>query len=190
MDIETRAMADGDVGVDYAWQYQLQRLLEATPLATSLEEALEPLRPLLGEGELEILLAVIAGKGDEWRTLLQAPDGFALPDSYRLDLALAIHIYTLENPGVYRVVNREMFNPDRWQPGAEGGVSEALRACLPYIKMLDSALVALPEAYVFRDQVFRGVKFVYPSLQNHDPVWVRARPRAQACVHMPIRGAL
>ena len=62
--------------------------------------------------------------------------------SYPVDYAIAIHVYTLEDPSVYRVVNRAMFNPNRRQ--GIGGVSAELRACLPYIKFLDAALAALP----------------------------------------------
>jgi hypothetical protein len=63
-----------------------------------------------------------------------------------------------------------MFNSDRRKPGMSGGVSDGLRACLPYIRFLVHALKALPEKYVFRGEVRRGVKHAYPSPEDHDPV--------------------
>lgn len=168
-DIETLAAADGSVGVDHAWKVILKRQLDATPLTTSLEEALQPLFHLLGADDANILMEVIEGKREEWSTVLYEPQFFGLPPSYRLDFAVAIYVYTLENPGVYRVINREMFNHERLLPGAAGGISDGLRVCMPYIKFLDSALEALPDAYVYRGQVCRGVKFVYPSPAQHNP---------------------
>ena len=70
------------------------------------------------------------------------PEGrFRLPTSYPVDYAVAIHIYTLEDPRVYAVVNDAMFNPSRRKPGASSQISAELRACLPFIKFLDAALL-------------------------------------------------
>ena len=92
-----------------------------------------------------------------------------MPASYPLDFAIAIHIYTLEDPRVYAVVNEAMFNPARREPGAPCNVSAELRACMPFVKYLDTALAALPAEYVFAGEVRRGVKWVYPSPARHDP---------------------
>ena len=97
MDNETQASADGCVGVDHAWRATVTKLLRETQLADSLEDALRPLFCLLDEDadDSEVLLAVIDGKREEWRAELYDPQGFALPPSYRLDFAVAIHVYTL-----------------------------------------------------------------------------------------------
>jgi hypothetical protein len=64
-----------------------------------------------------------------------------------------------------------MFDPSRRLKGAAPGadLSPALRACAPYIKLLDEALVQLPAGFVFRGRVQRGVKWVYPRPDTHDP---------------------
>ena len=85
--------------------------------------------------------------------------------------ALAIYAYTLEDPAIYRVINRVMFDPARRLKGAAPGndLSPALLACAPYIKLLDEALARLPAAFVFRGRVQRGVKWVYPRPEAHGP---------------------
>jgi hypothetical protein len=86
-----------------------------------------------------------------------------------LDFAIAIYVYTLSDPAVYAVINAEMFNEGRRKPGAISGISSSLRACLPFIKFLDSALAKLPESYIFQGEVRRGTKWVYSSPTKHDP---------------------
>ena len=85
--------------------------------------------------------------------------------------ALAIYVYTLDDPMIYSVINRVMFDPARGVKGAAHGndLSPGLLACAPYIKLLDEALARLPAAFVFRGRVQRGVKWVYPRPDAHDP---------------------
>ena len=148
--------ADGSTGVDHLWKRKLGKLLSETPLAASLLEAVQPLNHL--GIDLEDLEAVIEGKCEEWALLLySASGGFRLPASYRVDFAVAIYVYTLEEPRVYGVVNLAMFNPTRRLPGAGGGISTELRACMPFVKYLDAALEALPPAYHFAGQVRRAM---------------------------------
>ena len=40
---------------------------------------------------------------------------------------------------------------------------------MPYIKFLDTALSRLPASFIFQGRVQRGVKWVYPSPDQHDP---------------------
>jgi len=159
---------DGAIGVDHVWLRRLQRALDETKCPASLDDAL---RPLMAHFPDEIdagdLQAAVDGQRELWRLrLYSATGGFQLPPSYRLDWAVAIYVYTLSDPKVFRVVNREMFNPERRK---NGGVSAGLRACLPYIRFLTAALKALPARYVFRGQVRRGVKHVFPTIADHDP---------------------
>merc|ERR1719473_374658 len=106
-----------------------------------------------------------------------------LTDDY-LRFAVAINLYTREDAivaahampdgrtaALYKFVNLTMRVPERQQLGAPGGVSANLERCLPYIKLLDEALRTLPDRFVVTaGQVHRGVKYVYPSPQDHDPV--------------------
>eukprot|EP01047_Picozoa_sp_COSAG01_P042109 COSAG01_NODE_3658_length_5818_cov_3.227138_2_plen_131_part_00 len=69
-----------------------------------------------------------------------------------------------------------MHAPDR--EVGPGGISSRLRACLPFIKFLDTALETLPPQFHFKGRVNRGVKWAYPRCgrladgswaTNHDP---------------------
>ena len=60
-----------------------------------------------------------------------------------------------------------MFSDDRGK-GA-GGMSDNLRACMPFIKYLDTALDQLPEQFNFTGRCLRGIKWVFPSEEDHDP---------------------
>jgi len=64
------------------------------------------------------------GKCEEWTLAL-----FRLPSSYRLDFAVFIHVYTMEAPAVYKIINNAMHNPARRSAGSVGGVSSELGAC-------------------------------------------------------------
>ena len=164
--------SDGSIVVDHVWLRQLQRALDETECPASLDDALHPLLACFpDEIDAGDLQAAVDGQRELWCNLLySAVGGFDLPPTYLLDWAVAIYVYTLADPKVFKIVNREMFNSDRRTPGMSGGVSDGLRACLPYIRFLIDALKALPASYVFQGMVFRGVKHVYPSPENHDPV--------------------
>ena len=71
------------------------------------------------------------------------------------DFALAIYSYSLEHLSLSEAVNRSMLDPQRQVEGSEA--ARRLAACLPYIKFLEAALEALPEALIHRT-VDRGIK--------------------------------
>ena len=176
--MDNLAAADGTIGVDAIWKRRLTRALADTPLAQNALEAVAPLVDLLEGADLDDLEAVIDDKRAEWRDELYSDGGvFKLPRAYQLDFAIAIHLYTLADPAVHKVINKAMFNPTRRQsgggaaaaPGGAGGVSAELTKCLPFIKFLDAALEALPAAYLYRGRVRRGVQWCYPSPERHDP---------------------
>ena len=51
--------------------------------------------------------AVVEGKREEWADVLYSADGgFDLPTSYPIDYAIAIHVYTLEDPKVSTTLRR------------------------------------------------------------------------------------
>ena len=129
-------------------------------------------------------MVAVEGQREAWNAFLHRPtSGFNLPESYPLDFAVAIYLYTLNYPPIHAVINGELWNPDRRKPGtgASGGtgVNSRLSACLPYIKFLIDACQALHEEYLFKGKVWRGVEWVYQSPNNH-------KPKA----HLPERGTL
>ena len=162
--------ADGQVRTDHMWARQLQKLIRSTPLAAT---ALEALRPLAAFADFSIdwddLKFVVEAQEQDWRDEGKLGRLGLAADFMRF--ALAIHVYTLEAPAIYRVINRVMFDPARRLKGAAPGndLSPALRACAPYIKLLDEALTRLPAAFVFRWCVQPGVKWVHPDPEAHDP---------------------
>jgi hypothetical protein len=129
-DPEDSGASDGAVGIDYGWKKALEKAMKDTPLAPSLMEAIQGMRDLDGKVDVDLLEEIIKGKREEWEDLLYSAAGpFKLPTSYKIDFAIAIYVYTLNDPAVYAVVNREMFNKTRRNPGAFSGTSASLRAC-------------------------------------------------------------
>ena len=122
MESADQGAADGTIGIDHVWKRKLERLLRDTPLPATLSESVQTLPGV----DMDDLQAVIEGKREEWEELVHG--AFGLPLSYSIDFAVAIYVYTLENPCVYRVVNRAMFNPLRRLPGAIS-ISDELEAC-------------------------------------------------------------
>ena len=162
--------ADGQVQPDDAWEYRLKGLMDSTPLAATALEALQPLADLSDFSiEWKLLEYVVQKQERRWRK--QDKLGKLGLHSGFMRFALAIYAYTLDDPGIYTVINRVMFDPARGVKGAAPGkdLSPRLLACAPYIKLLDEALARLPAAFVFRGRVQRGVKWVYPRPDAHDP---------------------
>jgi hypothetical protein len=127
-------------------------------------------RYVLSADDLDDLEGAIEEKRKEWVRDDKLTE-LKLPKEYKMDYALAIHVYTLETPRVYAALNRAMFNPDRRKPGASGdNISAELRAVLPFAKYLDEALDKLPARYIYTGVVRRGVKWVYPKPSEHKEV--------------------
>ena len=150
------------------WLESLRALIDAEPVPATLEDALAPLAAL-GADIAAALRAVERQR--------RAPPGAWHPDDWRRThpdfpekLAFAIFVYTLQDPNIYKPLADAMHAADR--AAGEGGVSEAVRACLPFVKLLD---VAMLEAAItwgfFVGQAFRGVKFAFPkpTLAEHNP---------------------
>ena len=67
-------------------------------------------------------MTVIECKRDDWSEQLYTADGgYNLPRTYTLDFAVAIYLYTCEDPSVYKAVNKAMFNPERRENQAASG---------------------------------------------------------------------
>lgn len=82
-----------------------------------------------------------------------------LKASYHPALAVAIYLYTLQDPDIYRLVNKEL--NDTGKRCVDGKLSDELLIWIPYIQFLMVALKALPVRYVWTGAAFRGVKWVY-----------------------------
>uniref|UniRef100_A0A0G4HDV7 U-box domain-containing protein n=1 Tax=Chromera velia CCMP2878 TaxID=1169474 RepID=A0A0G4HDV7_9ALVE len=174
---EDEAIPDFYVGINHEWADVLADRLENTPLAASLYEAVKP----LGRMNIDVkkLEEIIETKLREWdRGGLQKVDGEwpPLPDTYAIEKAVCIHIYTLKHPEVRALANqaleslasRRSFTPI--EQGSGGRLEDhLLDACLPFIKYLDVSLDTLPNSYVFKGEVHRRVKWVYPTVEDHKP---------------------
>ena len=155
--VACRGMEDGQVRADHAWARRLRRAIADEPLLGSLIAACASLASV--GIDIDLLEEIFRRQERDWRRQRKL-EGLGLPDSF-MNFALAIYVYTLEDPAIYTVVNRAMYNPARRSvqgvlPGPD--LSPELQACLPYIRFLDTALERLPEAFIFRGRVHRGVR--------------------------------
>jgi len=150
-------------GIDHAWNALLQKKIEEEPLKSKLWEALVPLKAV--DVDIDLLKSTLKGKAQEWRASNHLQN-LGLAEGF-MDFALAIYTYTLQTPNVFGPVNKAMFSKDRRT--ATGTMAADLLAVMPYVKFLDEALARLPETFHFEGDVERGVKWVYPSPDEHDP---------------------
>jgi hypothetical protein len=157
------AEQSAEMGSDHGWKYTLRKAIDETPLTSGL---LEAARPMASVGlDMDMFTAVIDGERSSMKAKLTL-HGLDLT-KFLLDFAMSIYAYTLEVPSVYSIVNGQMFDPNRSE--GPGGVSAGLRACLPYIKYLSVSLESLPEEFRFAGRCYRGIKWTFPSPQDHDP---------------------
>lgn len=82
-----------------------------------------------------------------------------------LQYAACIRSYTHEEPPCYRVMSGALNNTAARMQGLR--LSEAVRMVLPYCKLLDVSLQALPACFHYQGVVYRGVKWAFPNLRNH-----------------------
>jgi hypothetical protein len=116
MQADDLGAADGQVQPDHVWVRRLQKLIGSTLLAAT---ALEALVPLAGFAEFsidwEVLRYVVKEQEQLWRDEGKLGKLGLAADFMRF--ALAIYVYTLEDPAIYRVVQSE----DVEQKVAAGG---------------------------------------------------------------------
>jgi hypothetical protein len=167
---QPRAKGDesGELGIDIAWMMVLKRAVDAESPAKHVEETLECLRGLptgVGSGVLDadILLGMVP---IQRINVLDIINKKGLAGRVSADHAIAIWLYTLEYPSVYRAINTAMFC--RHRRTAEGGISEHLEQAMPFIRYLNHALKSLPEEFHFKGRCFRGIRHVFPSPEEHD----------------------
>ena len=150
------------LGEDAAFVFRFRRAIHAEALAASVLAALRSLAEANGL-DLEELQFAIQMREPTLRATLERE---GIPD-FRMDFAVAIYLYTIDTPKLYEIINTAAHAADREE--GPGGLSPQLRACMPFIKFLDCALEALPDKYVFAGRVNRGVKWAFPTPDDHDP---------------------
>ena len=105
---------------------------------------------------------------------LVAP-AYAATNAFAEELALAIACYTIDDPKLFQTLNTEMSSANRLD-GIE--IGPRLRACLPYVKLLQTALEGLPSAFIFGSssptvdpsisgRVWRAVGHVFPGYPGY-----------------------
>ena len=171
-------MVYGAIQPDYRWARALKSVIDGTTLPATVAEAILPLAAHGSNvAELEAILDEV--RGDWVREGKMAVAG--APDM-NIEHALGIYAYTLEDANgtadhptvqVYRSVNNILFNPGK-RTEAYSAVSDeasaALLAVASFVKFLIKALEELPRSFHHRGRVYRGVKHVWPSVEQHDPV--------------------
>jgi hypothetical protein len=158
----------GTYGLD-PWLATLHTALATEPEPDSLDAALAPLSAVPDVDVPGLLRAA--------NLRLNAPPGSWPPDDWRrtrpdfpTKFALAFHVFTLQDPNLYRPLGAACHARDRQSGPA--GISPQLRAFLPYMKLVDMGMdeAALFWGY-FVGKTTRGVKYAFPEplVATHDP---------------------
>ena len=138
------------------WHVTLRQLLDKEP-ELSFGGALEPLaklglnvRSVCGAAEMYTGLPVEGCHPSDWR--------HSHPD-FSPEYAQALHVCTLCDPDVFRRVSEALSMPD-WTavPPDCDGVTDDVRACLPFLKLVDAAVVSAASTWgAFMGQMSNGV---------------------------------
>ena len=149
--------------VDEEWSAIFTAAVENEPCPQTVLDSLQPMADRYPELNFEVLRALVHDKDGSMRSRLQQ---LGCPE-FDVEDALAIWVYSLPNPAVFHMVNVALRADDK--KIGEGGLSPKVRACLPYIKLLNCALERAPSKFRFSGRCFRGDKWVWPSPGQHDP---------------------
>ena len=150
------------LGEDAAFVFRYRKALDAEPLAASVLAALKTMAAEFGL-DLDELKFIIEMREHTLRATLER-EGIT---GFWFEFAVAIYLYTIDSPKLYEMINSASHAPDR--AADNGELSPKLRACMPFIKFLDSALDALPTKFLYTGRVNRGVKWAFPTPNEHDP---------------------
>jgi hypothetical protein len=104
----------GDTGCDSAWLFILKTALKTCPTPASLMDAIAPLAQLDEPDTTTPIvdtLEFVIGQARDW--MQQVLEELDASNVVPTDHALAIHIYTLESPSVYSLINKEMHSSGR-----------------------------------------------------------------------------
>jgi hypothetical protein len=150
------------------WLFKLHELLVAEPVPVELDQALAPLTAV--GVDVAAVHKAIARHASAPRTTWHPDDWRHSHPEFPAKYALAIHVYTLQDPNVYKPLGEAMHTDAR--AIGPSGVSSAFRAVLPFAKLLDVGLREAARVWgCFIGQVFRGVKYAFPrpTAAEHDP---------------------
>eukprot|EP01043_Picozoa_sp_COSAG02_P049529 COSAG02_NODE_4982_length_4751_cov_8.305245_2_plen_1387_part_01 len=151
---------------DVAWSAAITTAVQNEPCPETVLDALRSMAAVPTVINLHIDIGVVQGLIESKRSGMRDKlRQLGCPPEFAVEDALTIWIYTLEQPAVYRAVNRAL----RARLDASGQMSEAVKACLPFIKRLDWALDQAPTQFQYTGRCFRGDKWVWLSPQQHDP---------------------
>ncbi|CAE8679632.1 unnamed protein product [Polarella glacialis] len=167
----TKARSDAEeaeVGENILWHRKLIKLMKDTEVPTTVEQALLAMLPLLRDAHDLDEADVRAISADYVRAMTTKLRSGCVPDADKInpEKAAAIYVYTLEEPSIYSICSRAFASPVRLQGGK---VSEAVMQCLPFCMLLHDSLKHLPPSYHYKGDVYRGVKWSFPTLEEHSP---------------------
>ena len=153
-----------------AWAAMLSMALKDEPLPRTLEDAVRPLAALAAQQDED---------GDVWNQqhfeymigifeegIDDLFDRLGLGE-YNPEFAKAIYASTLHTPPIFRICTKQLVCKEGRV--ADGWVSQNVQATLPFYKLLTAALLSLPPRFRHRTPVCRGVRHIYPSIDNHQP---------------------
>jgi len=136
----------------------------------SLNVALEPMIPFLarapegcGFSEEQLKQRV----EETLQTMRSKIVALGLEGKYAADHAASCNIYTQQEPAWFKFITRVM--NDKKTRFMNNVISEELSACGLFLKFMRKSLDCLPSAYVHTEECTRGVGWVYPNPQHHDP---------------------
>ena len=130
-------MEDGQVLADHAWARRLRRAIADQPLAGSLIAACASLASV--GIDIDLLEEILRRQERDWRRQRKL-ERLGLPESF-MNFALAIYVYTLEDPAVYTAVNGAMYNPAR----------RGVQGVLPGLDLVAASSVSSPAAWSWLD---------------------------------------
>ncbi|CAE8615186.1 unnamed protein product [Polarella glacialis] len=158
------AAEESEVGEASGWYRALRMAFEDTEVPTTLEAALLSMQPLLQEElDAEGIVEIAEGCVDRMRRKLPSvPHG----DSIDVQKAAAINAYTLNEPAIHKYCTAAFTASDRLRGRRP---SAKVLQCMPFYVLLDAALRHLPEYYRYKGRVYRGMKWCFPTPQDHSP---------------------
>lgn len=153
---------------DLGWHVTLIQLLAETPLPRHLGEALDALRlPRNSRQRLTVKLESFRSVELQQRKEQAADElGCEAALSYPDDFALAIYVYSLEDPvAVYKILNRDSLNNTQGRAGYMHKASSQVYRVLPLTRYLMAALRALPAEFRYAGDCYRFMKYRYNDAQ-------------------------
>eukprot|EP00300_Choanocystis_sp_HF-7_P024020 c25412_g1_i1.p1 GENE.c25412_g1_i1~~c25412_g1_i1.p1 ORF type:complete len:1176 (+),score=183.35 c25412_g1_i1:1-3528(+) len=145
------------------WFQTFRQLLAIVPVPMMVEEAVWDL-PYPREPPSDAWPTRTAGAQERdrqaWLQLIEEHRQWAVDlvqqiPELTVEHIIALRLYTLQRPRIYRLLNMALTSPTRW---TEQGLSADLTSCLPLIKLLTIALESLPPSFVGPMEGYRAIR--------------------------------